>query len=237
MIAGVIPRVIPAGMARRGRLALALGLVAAGAGGGAVARAGLPRTAGWVTGWGAALPPTAGGQTGLPAVGGQAAEPAGTGGQAGLPAAGWEEVRWPFPRDAWPAGRAFRCATAGCGGAMQVYVRPKVGFCNCATGVSDDAEVDGVSDLDMISPDFRPLAPGMAVAAGGMAGRTRRYVLTALDGREHAAAGFALSVKCDVIAAAVLGPAAGTEAARQAVLDLLGGPDVAGWIRSKLGKA
>ncbi len=211
----MIPGVFLAGMARRGRLGLALALAVVVAGAAAVARAGLPG----VAGWGAALPAVVGWQAGLPA------------------AAGWEEVRWPFPRDAWPAGRAFRCATAGCGGPMQVYVRPKVGFCNCATGVSGDAEVDGVSDLDMISPDFRPLAPGVAVAAGGMAGRTRRYVLTALDGREHAAAGFALSVKCDVIAAAVLGPAAGTEAARRAVLDLLGGPDVAGWIRSKLGKA
>ncbi len=158
--------------------------------------------------------------------------------RAGLsPQAGWEEVRWPFPRDAWPAGRAFRCNGAGCGGGMQVYVRPKVGFCNCATGVSGDAEVDGVSDLDMISPDFRPLAPGEPVAAGGMAGRVRRYLLTTTDGREHAAAGFALSARCDVIAAAVLGPAAGTDDARHAVLNLLASPGVAGWIRSKLGKA
>ena len=150
---------------------------------------------------------------------------------------GWQEVRWPFPRDAWPAGRAFRCGGAGCGGPMEVYVRPKVGFCNCATGVSGDAEVDGVSDLDMISPDFRPLAPGQAVAAGGMVGRVRRYVLTTGDGRDHAAAGFALSAKCDLVAAAALGPAAGTDAARQGIATLLGTPDVIGWIRSKLGKA
>ncbi len=120
---------------------------------------------------------------------------------------------------------------------MEVYVRPKVGFCNCATGVSGDAEVDGVSDLDMISPDFRPLAVGEAVMAGGMAGRVRRYVLTTGDGREHMAAGFALSAKCDLIAAAVLGPAAGTGAARDAIVALLASPGVAGWIGSKLGKA
>lgn len=153
------------------------------------------------------------------------------------PQGGWEEIRWPFPRDAWPAGRAFRCGGAGCGGPMEVYVRPKVGFCNCATGVSGDAEVDGVSDLDMISPDFRPLAPGQPVSAGGMAGRVRRYVLTTADGREHPAAGFALSARCDLVPAAALGPAAGTDEARQGVAALLGTPDVAGWLRSKLGKA
>ena len=153
------------------------------------------------------------------------------------PQGGWEEIRWPFARDAWPAGRAFRCGDAGCGGPMEVYVRPKVGLCNCATGVSGDAEVDGVSDLDMISLDFRPLAPGRPVAAGGMAGRMRRYVLTTADGREHAAVGFVLSARCDLVAAAALGPAAGTEAARRGVVALLGTTDLVEWIRSKLGKA
>ena len=120
---------------------------------------------------------------------------------------------------------------------MEGYIRPKVGFCNCATGVSGDAEVDGVSDLDMISPDFRPVAAGQPVAAGGMAGRVRRYVLTTPDGREHAAAGCALAAGCDLVAAAAVGPAAGTDAARRGIAALLDAPDVAGWIRSKLGKA
>ena len=25
------------------------------------------------------------------------------------PLANWQEIAWPFPRDGWPAGRAFRC--------------------------------------------------------------------------------------------------------------------------------
>ena len=41
-------------------------------------------------------------------------------GAAGYPHArsdtgGWREIAWPFPRDGWPAGRAFRCDTALCG--------------------------------------------------------------------------------------------------------------------------
>ena len=158
-------------------------------------------------------------------------------GQTSAGQVGWQETLWPFPRDAWPVGRAFRCGGAGCGGAMEVYIRPKVGFCNCATGVSGDAEVDGVSDLDMLSPEFRPRAAGQPAAAAGMAGRTRRYVLTSADGREHDAAGFALAAGCDLVVAAALGPAAGTDAGRDAILALLASPDVAGWIRSKLGKA
>jgi len=26
--------------------------------------------------------------------------------------ASWREIAWPFPRDGWPAGRAFRCGAA-----------------------------------------------------------------------------------------------------------------------------
>src|SRR5262249_50676463 len=67
------------------------------------------------------------------------------GGGAG--ASQWREISWPFPRDGWPAGRAFRCES--CGGALggaEIYVRAKIGFCNCTTGVADDDEVDRVAD-------------------------------------------------------------------------------------------
>ena len=50
----------------------------------------------------------------------------------------WRDIAWPFPRDAWPAGRAFRCDAASCGHAVEIYLRPKIGFCNCDTGVADD---------------------------------------------------------------------------------------------------
>src|SRR5271170_2723212 len=61
-------------------------------------------------------------------------------------AANWREIAWPFPRDGWPAGRAFHCDTASCGAEVELYVRPKIGFCNCNSGVADDDEVDRVAD-------------------------------------------------------------------------------------------
>ena len=76
---------------------------------------------------------------------------------------GWREIAWPFPRDGWPAGRAFRCEKESCSGEVEVYVRPKIGFCNCDTGVSDDDEVDRVADLDLISERFVPLEAGKGV--------------------------------------------------------------------------
>src|SRR5437660_5012041 len=75
----------------------------------------------------------------------------------------WQEIAWPFPRDGWPSGRAFRCDAATCGTETELYVRPKIGFCNSDSGVADDDEVDRVADLDLISERFTPLAPGKAV--------------------------------------------------------------------------
>ncbi|WP_363323928.1 hypothetical protein [uncultured Bradyrhizobium sp.] len=115
----------------------------------------------------------------------------------------WRETAWPFPRDGWPAGRAFRCEGGGCDGA-ELYVRAKRGFCNCERGVADDDEVDRVADIDLITPRFSATAPGEVVRVGEMHGRARRYDL-AHDGASRAAVGVALSRRCDLFVAAVQG--------------------------------
>jgi hypothetical protein len=116
----------------------------------------------------------------------------------------WHELAWPFPRDGWPAGRAFRCEGGACDGA-ELYVRAKRGFCNCDRGVADDEEVDRVADLDLISPRFAATAPGEVVHVGEMHGRARRYDLAIYDGAIHAAVGVAVSRRCDLFVAAAQG--------------------------------
>src|SRR4051795_10226621 len=116
--------------------------------------------------------------------------------------AGWQEIRWPFPRDGWPAGRAFRCDAALCGEAVELYVRPKIGFCNCDSGVADDDEVDRVADVDLISPRFSADQPGSALQLATMSGRMRSYRLDMPDGSRHAAIGIAISRRCDLMVAA-----------------------------------
>src|SRR3954466_7388377 len=116
-------------------------------------------------------------------------------------AAGWQEIGWPFPRDGWPAGRAFRCEPALCGEAIELYVRPKTGFCNCDSGVADDDEVDRVADLDLISERFVATEPGNVVQVAGMSGRIRNYNLQMQDGSWHSAAGLAVSRRCDLLVA------------------------------------
>src|SRR6266403_24448 len=119
--------------------------------------------------------------------------------------AGWQEIAWPFPRDGWPAGRAFRCDAALCGDEIELYVRPKIGFCNCDSGVADDDEVDRVADVDLISERFVALEPGRVVQVADMSGRIRNYKLQMQEGSEHTAVGIALSRRCDLLVVAAQG--------------------------------
>ena len=74
----------------------------------------------------------------------------------------WHEVVWPFPMDQWGKGTAFRCNAADCGTEIIVYLRAKIGFCNCATGVSDDEDLDRISDFDLFGDKLYAQAPGPA---------------------------------------------------------------------------
>src|SRR5438094_6245204 len=94
----------------------------------------------------------------------------------------WHEIAWPFPRDGWPAGRTFHCASELCGDDVELYVRPKAGFCNCDSGVADDDEVDRVADIDLISARFAADEPGKVIRLADMSGRSRNYSLHMPDG-------------------------------------------------------
>ncbi len=79
-----------------------------------------------------------------------------------------------------------------CGGEVELYVRPKIGFCNCDTGVADDDEVDRVADLDLISQRFAPLAPGKVdPRRRHVRDVCASYDLAMSDGARHAAVGIA----------------------------------------------
>jgi hypothetical protein len=146
---------------------------------------------------------------------------------------GWREIAWPFPRDGWPPGRAYHCNVASCGDEIDLYVRPKLGFCNCDTGVADDDEVDRVADLDLVSDRFVPLEPGKIVRVADMAGRTRPYDLRMPDGSQRIAIGIAASRRCDLMVAVALGRIAAS-GLQQRVLDFLATSPTASWINASL---
>jgi hypothetical protein len=147
--------------------------------------------------------------------------------------AGWQEIAWPFPRDGWPAGRAFRCDTALCGSGVELYVRPKIGFCNCDSGVADDDEVDRVADVDLISERFDPVEAGKAIEVAGMKGRLRAYHLQMAAGSQHAAVGMAVSRRCDLLVASAHGKGEASEV-RRVALSFLAGDDMERWMKAVL---
>jgi hypothetical protein len=149
----------------------------------------------------------------------------------------WTEVKWPFPLDQWGTGRAFTCAAAHCGTEVNIYIRPKIGFCNCATGVSDDAELDRVGDLDLYSDRFKGIGKGRVIVVGSMRGRSRPYQIDMRYGAPRAALAMAFNDKCDVMVATVAaGPEHLGEAERVGV-DFLNSDRVLRWVESELGSS
>ena len=92
----------------------------------------------------------------------------------------WSETAWPFPIDQWGKGKAFRCKAGDCSTEVTVYIRAKVGFCNCATGVADDEELDRISDFDLFANRLTALGPGEPITVAWMKGRSRAFSVGSL---------------------------------------------------------
>jgi len=153
--------------------------------------------------------------------------------RAGSGTGGWREIAWPFPRDGWPSGRAFRCDVASCGDEVEIYVRPKIGFCNCDRGVADDDEVDRVADLDLLSERFSPREPGRVVRVAEMPGRMRSFDLVMSDRSRRAALGIAVSSRCDLLVAVAHGTS-GAPKVQRAAMAFLESPDLKRWMIAAL---
>ncbi len=141
---------------------------------------------------------------------------------------GWHQIAWPFPRDGWDEGQAWR------GHGMELYIRPKLGFCgNCDTGVVEDSEVDRVSDIDLVDPLFMPLE-GQRIQVADLVGRMRLYRLRS-RGESKLAAGIAVSYHCDLVVAIVVGNVA-DENQRRLAHRLLEADPVQFWLNQQLGE-
>jgi hypothetical protein len=160
--------------------------------------------------------------------------PAGEG-KAGALRANFAEVKWPFPLDQWGRGRAFRCAPADCGLEVNVYLRAKIGFCNCATGVADDEELDRVGDLELFSDKFRGLADGRTITVGWMSGRSRPYNVAIPYALPRNMLAMAFNDKCDVIVATVVADRDQLAATERFAIDFLNGDKVLDWAKAELG--
>jgi hypothetical protein len=166
---------------------------------------------------------------------------AGIGGYAVFPAAKpsegtrrpvWTESTWPFPIDQFGGGWAFQCKAANCGTNVNLYLRPKIGFCNCQTGVADDEELDRVGDVGLVGSGGSALGPGRPIAVGSMKGRSRGYEVDARSTKSVLS--IAYNSRCDVTVATII--ADGDPLAQeQAALDFLNGDLVMHRIEQVLG--
>ena len=147
------------------------------------------------------------------------------------PDSAWREAAWPFLRDAWPAGRAFRCDAAHCGEEVMVYARVKMGMCDCVAGVADDDDLERVSDASLLSPRMTAEGPGESAELAGLKTRLRRY---RTDG------GAALAVlaggrNCNAFVAMATARHALSPQAMDLVRSLISTPAMSRWVASRGG--
>src|SRR6266487_3737304 len=114
----------------------------------------------------------------------------------------WVETKWPFPMDQWGTGRAFACKAADCGTDVKLYLRAKLGSCNRTTGVADDADLDRMSDFDLVGGEVSPLGAGRPISIAWMKGRSLAYALTP----SKSAISVVFNDRGDMIAATVVFP-------------------------------
>ena len=128
--------------------------------------------------------------------------------QGGTPTAAggpvWSETQWPFPMDQWGKGKAFRCGANECGSEVSLYVRAKIGFCNCTTGVADDEELERLSDFEFLGNEVAPRGPGRPIAVAWMNGRSRAYALAGAGHTGKSGLSIAFNDRCDAIVATVV---------------------------------
>jgi hypothetical protein len=141
----------------------------------------------------------------------------------------WTEFKWPFLLDQWGVGRAFVCKPQDCGVEVNVYLRPKIGFCKCATGVDDDDELERVGDIGLPGSKTVVLGPGHPIEVGWMKGRSRRYAVA--GSTEDQLLSIAFNDQCDVIVALATLESANQNAIEQAVIAFLNGDRVLRWVR------
>ena len=145
----------------------------------------------------------------------------------------WTEVTWPFPIDPWGKGKAFRCSIVDCGTEVNVYIRAKIGFCNCSTGVSDDEELARIGDFDLFKNVLSPLAPGREISVAWMKGRSQPFSFEGQAMKSALSVGF--NDRCDAIIATAVIDHHNPIVFEPPVIALLNSRRVIGWAEVALG--
>jgi hypothetical protein len=137
--------------------------------------------------------------------------------------------------DQWGTGRAFACKAADCGAEVKLYLRAKLGSCNCTTGVADDGDLDRMSDFDLVGGEVSPLGAGRPITIAWMKGRSRAYALAARNSAGKSAISVVFNDRCDMIVATVVLPHDRPATIEPGVMEFLNSRPVVHWAELALG--
>jgi hypothetical protein len=147
----------------------------------------------------------------------------------------WAEAQWPFAMDEWGKGKAFRCLAADCGAEVNLYIRAKIGFCNCTTGVSDDDELNRLSDFNLMGDKLSVLGPGHPIAVAWMTGRSRSYAAVGPLRAGQSALAVAFNDHCDAIVATIVVAHDRPTIIEPSVIEFLNSKTILHWAEVTLG--
>src|SRR6201999_1204536 len=116
-----------------------------------------------------------------------------------------------------------------CGREITVYLRAKIGFCNCKGGVTDDGELDRLSDFDLLGGAFYPQASGQPVKIAWMSGRSRPFAIRDQKQQDGTMISIGLHNECDAMVATAALPRGQLATVEPLVLDFLNSKTVANW--------
>ena len=147
----------------------------------------------------------------------------------------WREVVWPFPMDQWGKGTAFQCGAADCGVEVSVYLRAKIGFCNCTKGMTDDSDLDRVGDADLFGGALYPQAAGQPVKAGSTNGRSRPFAIRTAEQGDATILSIGLHDNCDALVATAVLERGKLATVEPVVRDFLNSKTMLEWAQATLG--
>jgi hypothetical protein len=157
------------------------------------------------------------------------------GAAASAPRPVWTEVQWPFLMDQWGKGKAFQCKAADCGTEVNLYLRAKIGFCNCTTGVADDEELERLSDFNLVANQLSAVGPGQPITVAWMKGRGRAYAIVDSNRSGKSALSVAFNDRCDAIVGTVVLGHDRPAIIEPGVIEFLNGSTVLRWAEVTLG--
>ena len=118
---------------------------------------------------------------------------------------------------------------------VELYLRAKLGSCNCTTGVADDADLDRMSDFDLLGGEVSPLSAGRPVTIGWMKGRSRAYTLAARNRPGKSAISVVFNDRCDMIVATAVLPHDRPATIEPGVMEFLNSRTVLHWAELAFG--